>query len=91
MSHFLALAWQRDQGQTLAILPPKAWPLQIWPSGSPEKPNCTDCLKPEARTADSSAITLPIRLREGFEKHSPLANAQQNATETDETLFRVES
>ena len=31
------------------------------PSGFPEKSNCTDCLKPEARTDDSSAIALLIR------------------------------
>ena len=40
---------------------PKEWSLQTQPSGFPEKSNCTDCLKPEARTADSSAITLLIR------------------------------
>ena len=49
VSHFLTLAWQRDQGQTLATWLPKH------PSGFPEKSNCTDCLKPEARTANSSA------------------------------------
>ena len=59
VSHFLTLAWQRDQGQTLAIWLQKYGHCRAL--GFPEKPNCTDCLKPEARTADSSAIALLIR------------------------------
>ena len=62
VSHFLTLAWQRDQGQTLATwLPKHANADPAVALGFSEKPNCTDCLKPEARTADSSAITLLIR------------------------------
>jgi len=48
-------------GPNTRHMAPKAWPLQTQPSGFPEKSNCTDSLKPEARTADSSAITLITR------------------------------
>ena len=48
-------------GPNTRHMAPEAWSLQTQPSGFPEKPNCTDCLKPEARTAGSSARTLPIR------------------------------
>ena len=48
-------------GPNTRHMAPKAWSLQIQPSGFPEKSNCTDCLKPEARTADCPAIALLIR------------------------------
>ena len=78
-------------GPNTRHMAPKALSLQTQQAGFPEKPNCTGSLKPEARTADSSAITLLIRLRVGCKQHSPLANAQQNATETGETLLMVGS
>ena len=48
-------------GPNTRHMAPKAWSLQTQPSGFPEKSKCTDCLKPEARAADSSAIALLTR------------------------------
>ena len=39
----------------------KAWPLQTQQLSFPAKSNCTDSLKPEARTAGSLALPLLIR------------------------------